>query len=213
MSLLTAAKARSSRLAATPPRPRLTVVPKMSVRAPRVPFVALVVLVLSAGLVGLLVLNTSLQQGAYKVTALKQTSADLALRQQNLELQVSALESPHRISRQAVRLGMVANESPTFLSLSTGRVMGVAVPGSRANRPVLGTAPDPVASVSAPAKSRALVAGERSTGTTPVQTVEAALPSSRTAAPERGAEPSRPDDTTSTSTPRKRPRDTTDSGR
>ena len=211
MSFLASAKARLSRPAGTPPRPRLTVVPKMSARAPRVPFVALVVLVLTAGLVGLLVLNTSLQQGAYRVTDLRQTSADLSLRRQNLELQVSALESPHRISRQALRLGMVANENPAFLSLSTGRVVGVPVPGARANRPVLGTAPDPVASVRAPVKKRAIVAGQLNTGTTDVQTVQPTrrLPgsaSSRSEDPTSG-------DTTSTSASRERPRDTTDSSR
>ena len=219
-SFLATAKARTARTTRPLPRPRLTVVPKMAARAPRVPFVALVVLVLGAGLVGLLLLNTSLQRGAYTVTDLRSTSSDLALRQQNLELRVSALESPHRISRAALRQGMVANTSPAFLSLSTGRTVGRPVPGRPGNRPVLGTAPEPVAAVPVHSgKPRPVAAGEGVGGSTGVQIVAAA--------PRHGADPATagsPDesqpgdgarnsrDTGPASGPRQASRDTTGSG-
>ena len=104
----------------------------MAVRAPpRIPFALMVVTVLAAGLVGLLVLNTSLQRGAYAVTDLQDRSANLTPQQQDLETEVAALEAPQRISERAVRLGMVAGDSPAFLSLKTGKVVGRAAPGSR----------------------------------------------------------------------------------
>ena len=60
------ARARALRPVAALPRPRLTIVPRVAARAPRVPFVLLVVTILISGLVGLLLLNTSLQRGAYR---------------------------------------------------------------------------------------------------------------------------------------------------
>ncbi|MEP6666930.1 MAG: hypothetical protein ABJA81_10820 [Nocardioidaceae bacterium] len=137
-SFLSQARARSLRPTVHLPRPRLTIVPKVAARAPRIPFVFLVVTVLAGGLVGLLLLNTALQRGAYAVTDLQRTSASLNLRQQNLEIEVASLQSPQRISERALRLGMVQNDSPAFLSLSTGKVIGVPVAGVAGNRPHIG---------------------------------------------------------------------------
>ncbi len=142
-SFLSSARARSLRPTGQLPRPRLTIVPKVAARAPRIPFVFLVVSVLAAGLIGLLLLNTALQRGAYTVTDLQQTSANLTLRQQNLEIEVAALQSPQRISERALRLGMVQNDSPAFLSLSTGKVIGVPAAGVAGNRPAIGFTPAP----------------------------------------------------------------------
>ncbi|MFY9914848.1 MAG: hypothetical protein WAK18_09290 [Nocardioidaceae bacterium] len=140
-TFLNQARARSLRPGLTLPRPRLTIVPKVAARAPRIPFAVLVISVLAGGLVGLLLLNTALQRGAYEVTALQDTSDGLTLRQQNLETEVASLQSPQRISERAVRLGMVANDSPAFLSLETGQVIGVPKVGTRAHRPTIGALP------------------------------------------------------------------------
>jgi hypothetical protein len=136
-TFLSSARVRTLRPTSGLPRPRLTIVPKVAARASRIPFALLVVSVLGGGLVGLLLLNTTLQRGAYEVTALQQTSDALSLRQQNLETEVSALQSPQRIGARAVRLGMVAGDSPAFLSLETGKVIGVPQAGSRAHRPTI----------------------------------------------------------------------------
>ncbi len=121
------------------PRPRLTIVPKVAGHAPRIPFVLLVVTVLGAGLVGLLLLNTALQRGAYVVTDLKGQAAQLALQQQNLHVEVADLNQPQMLATRALRLGMVRNDSPAFLSLSSGKVIGAAVPGLATNRVDVGT--------------------------------------------------------------------------
>jgi hypothetical protein len=98
-----------------------------------VPFVLLVMFLLAGGLIGLLLLNTALERGAYQVGALRSASADLATRQQNLEMRVAGLQEPARVSLRAERLGMVQNESTAFLVLGTGKVIGKPVPGPVAN--------------------------------------------------------------------------------
>lgn len=160
-SVLSTARARRLRPAPLP-RPRLTIVPKVAARKPRIPFVLLVVTVLGLGLVGLLLLNTGLQRGAYEVTDLQQTSADLTLRQQNLRVQVADLQQPQQLAERALRLGMVRNDSPAFLSIATGKIVGAAVPGVALNKVDLGGSPvtsDPSAGKVAPE-----VAGEHLSG-------------------------------------------------
>lgn len=134
MSLfVTPAKVRAARPPGTPNSPRLIVVRQRAAPAPRVPFVASVVTLLAVGLVGLLVLNTSLQRSAYAVTDLRTRAAQLSLREQDLQTQVARLEAPERLASVAAAAGMVRNDSPAFLSLSTGKVLGVAEPGRTAN--------------------------------------------------------------------------------
>ncbi len=152
------------------PRPRLTVVPRVVSRAPRLPFVVLVVLLLAAGLVGLLLLNTSMERGAYRVTALRQQSAELGIEQQALQLKVAAMQDPQLVAQQALRLGMVQNISPAFLSLATGQVIGHSWAGAAGNQPDIGAKVGP--SVDRLAKIAPVIAGEgNNAGTTVVQQV------------------------------------------
>ncbi|HZO68642.1 MAG TPA: hypothetical protein VFB74_26915 [Kribbellaceae bacterium] len=112
-----------------PARPRLTVVDDRPFRPPRMPFVLFVVALLGAGLVGLLLLNTSLQQGTFRVTELNQQAKDLRDQQEELERQVQVLEAPQNLADRALRLGMVPNPNPVFLRLSDGKVLGVPAQG------------------------------------------------------------------------------------
>lgn len=121
------------------PRPRLTVVPKLAAPARRLPFVVLVIAVLAAGLVGLLLLNTSMERGAYRVTALRAESVALSAQQQQLQLQVAALGDPQEVAQRALRLGMVQNPSPAFLSLADGAISGRSVAGTGADKFDIGT--------------------------------------------------------------------------
>jgi cell division protein FtsL len=133
--------ARALRPTISLPRPKLTIVPKVRSRAPRVPFVMLVVTVLGAGLVGLLLLNTALQRGAYHVTDLQSRAKQLAIQQQNLEVAVADLSQPQSVAEKAVKLGMVKNPNPAFIDLSTGEVLGLALPGAAGDAFQLGQAP------------------------------------------------------------------------
>jgi hypothetical protein len=93
------------------------------------PFVIFVVSLLAAGLVGLLLLNTELQSGTFRITALSSQADQLRDQQEQLEKQVRTLESPQHLSDRALRMGMVPNPNPVFLRLSDGRVLGVPAEG------------------------------------------------------------------------------------
>ncbi len=105
--------APAAKPAVRPSRPRLTVVDDRPFRPPRMPFVLFVVVLLGAGLIGLLLLNTQLQQGTFQVTDLNQQAKELRDQQEDLER----------------RYGMVPNPNPVFLRLPDGQVLGVPTAG------------------------------------------------------------------------------------
>ncbi|MGH3478193.1 MAG: hypothetical protein ACRDQD_15315 [Nocardioidaceae bacterium] len=124
MSLPTGAgRARASR-----PRPdsrgRLSVVPPRASTARSGPFVMLVAAILVVGLVGLLMLNLSMQKASFRLAALQDRAAALQTKEQSLDLKVDRLSSNDRLSDEAIRMGMVPNPNPVFLDLSDGSVIG-----------------------------------------------------------------------------------------
>ena len=181
-----------------PVRPRLTVVDDRPFRPPRMPFVLFVVALLGAGLVGLLLLNTSLQQGTFRVTELNQQAKDLRDQQEELERQVQSLEAPQNLADQALRLGMVPNPNPVFLRLSDGKVLGVpaegkAGSGATAFGPQL---PKPVKPAVKPPVKPALKPGTAPTqAMTPTPTTKPTQPAragtARTADPTKPTRPAR----------------------
>lgn len=115
-------------------RARLSVVPRTRSRAPKVPFVMFVSVILLGGVIGLLLFNTSMQQASFRATALQQQATDLGARQEALEMEVQALRRQERVARAAQNLGMVIPATPAgVLDLSTGRVLGDPVPASAAD--------------------------------------------------------------------------------
>lgn len=124
-------------------RARLTVVPRTRAQAARMPFVALVTMMLLGGVVGLLLFNTSMQQSSFAATALEGQATTLAARQQSLQMELDRLRDPQRIATAAQRLGMVQACTPAFLELGSAAVTGqpCAADGSV---PFRITAPPPV---------------------------------------------------------------------
>lgn len=114
-------------------RARLTVVPRVRSRAPRVPFVSLVTLVLVGGIVGLLLFNTSMQQASFAATSLEQRADSLAAREQTLRMELDDLRDPQRVATQAQRMGMVIPAAPVFLDLETGAISGARTPAAPAD--------------------------------------------------------------------------------
>jgi cell division protein FtsB len=114
-------------------RARLTVVPRVRTRSPRVPFVTLVSLLLVGGVVGLLMFNTTMQQNAFAATALEQQATDLTSREQTLTMELEKLRDPQVVAEKARALGMVDAGPPVFLN-ADGSVTGVTAPATVENR-------------------------------------------------------------------------------
>ena len=112
-------------------RARLTVVPRARTRTSPLPFVTLVSFVLLAGVVGLLMFNTSMQQAAFAATTLEQQAATLDAREQTLRMELDVLRDPQRVALKAQRMGMVIPASPAFLRLDDGKVLGTPTPAVR----------------------------------------------------------------------------------
>ena len=89
----------------------------------RTRFVFLVVALLGGGLLCLLLVNTILAAGAFKITALQQGNVALAQRAQALQAQITAEEAPAALAERARALGMVSPPLVHFLDLKTGRII------------------------------------------------------------------------------------------
>ncbi|MGI8614231.1 MAG: hypothetical protein ACR2KL_09890 [Nocardioidaceae bacterium] len=96
--------------------------------------------ILVAGLVGLLLLNLSMQNGAFELAGLQTQSDALHTQQQALTLDVESASSTQHLANKAVALGMVPNPDPVFLNLSDGSVTGHPTPAV-AGTPLPGLGP------------------------------------------------------------------------
>ena len=117
-------------------RARLTVVPPRRslgrTQAARTPFAVLVLVMLAAGVVGLLMFNTNMQQASFTATALQDQVSVLSAKEQSLALELDQLRDPQHLAVAAKALGMVAPSQPAFLELGTGRVLGSPAPATPA---------------------------------------------------------------------------------
>ncbi|MCX4645987.1 hypothetical protein ACFVY1_10120 [Streptomyces sp. NPDC058293] len=130
-------------------------------RAARTPFVLLVVLLLGGGLITLLMLNSALNEGSFRLNDLKKQTTDLTDDEQALQRDVDAYAAPDALQRRARELGMVPGGDPAFLN-PDGTVRGV--PGAAAAPSTLwlpappppqvaGTTPSPAPTPSATSKA------------------------------------------------------------
>jgi hypothetical protein len=129
--LMEGARTRVPRFAeAAVERARLTVVPPRRTQAARTPFAVLVIAILAAGVVGLLMFNTSMQQTSFKATSLQDRVNVLTAKEQSLALELDSLRDPQHLAVAAKELGMVAPSQPAFVRLADGRVLGNPTPAT-----------------------------------------------------------------------------------
>lgn len=121
-------RSRHAPVPAPRPAPPLRLVPQRSLQPPRAPFVALIVGLLAAGLLGLLLLNTVIAEDSFRLHALQQSGTSQELRQQRLQRDIDALEAPNALAARARAMGMVPAGNPAFIRLSDGKVLGVPTP-------------------------------------------------------------------------------------
>jgi len=137
-SLINSARAGARRVPrfadAAVERARLTVVPPRRslgrTQAARTPFAVLVLAMLAAGVVGLLMFNTNMQQASFAATALQDRVNVLTAKEQSLDMELDELREPQNLAVAAKALGMVAPSQPAFVRLSDGRVLGNPTPAT-----------------------------------------------------------------------------------
>lgn len=110
--------------------PRLRVAPPPPVAVPRAPFVALVLLIVIGGVLGILLLNTKINENAFILHDLRQQQAELDQRQQRLEEEIAAADSSAQLAAAARRLGLVRvdEEQVPHLWVPSGRLDGSLSP-------------------------------------------------------------------------------------
>lgn len=103
---------------------RLRAVPVPAGRLSRVPFLLVLAATLGLGMVGLLVLNTTVQTNAVEVRALDARLTTLSYTEAELETRLDRAESPADLAGKASDLGLRPNPYPAFIDLETGEVSG-----------------------------------------------------------------------------------------
>jgi hypothetical protein len=122
------ARVRPARRPVTPglrlvaaPAPRSSVVGNRA-------FALLIVGLIVGGMALLLVINTTLAEGAFQIQALQKKQQAQLVAQQALMLYVARNEAPDALAAQAARYGMVPVAAPAFLRLSDGAILGRPTP-------------------------------------------------------------------------------------
>lgn len=115
---------------ATSRAPRLRVAPPMPVAAPRAPFVVLVLVLVIGGVLGILLLNTKINENAFRLAGLHKESAALDQREEQLDRELAELASAGNLEAAANRLGLVKAGTPAHLRMPDGKVFGVPQPAS-----------------------------------------------------------------------------------
>jgi len=168
-------------------------------QAARTPFVLLVVVLLSGGLIGLLVLNSALSEGAFRLDDLQKDTKNLTDEEQQLQRDVDAYSAPDALQRRAMELGMVPGGDPAFLN-PDGTVKGVPSPAAQS-------------AVRIPVRPPEVLSDPTPTAPSPTATPSGATPSGsvpRTASPATTATtPTTPTTTPTTATPTTTPTPTT----
>ncbi|RZU52950.1 hypothetical protein EV385_4834 [Krasilnikovia cinnamomea] len=110
--------------------PRLRVAPPAPIRAPRAPFAVVVVALVVAGVLGILVINTKTNENTFRISRLQDEKARMDAHQQQLENQIAGYESTGNLDAAARRLGLVKADTPAYIRLPDGKIIGVPKPGN-----------------------------------------------------------------------------------
>lgn len=119
-------RAPSSRPRSTPrtAAPELRPVPSRGRSARRAPFILVFVSLLAAGMFGLLLLTTKLQDQAFELRSLQTQATELSYRQASLDVDADKARSPQALAALASALGMRANLHPVYIELPSGKIIG-----------------------------------------------------------------------------------------
>ncbi|MEU5939717.1 hypothetical protein ABZ807_11050 [Micromonospora sp. NPDC047548] len=116
--------------ATTAGTPRLRVAPPPPVRVPQAPFAALIVVLVVGGVLGILAVNTKINENAFKLQQLQQQQAGLDVDEQQLNKQIELAQEPGNLTAEALKLGLVKADEPAYIRLPDGRMIGVPQPAN-----------------------------------------------------------------------------------
>ena len=161
----------------------------------RVPFVATIIVLLAAGIVGVLWLNTMSDAAGLRATASRIRQADLETQIQALQANVNTMQDPARLAAEASRLGLVPVGDSAMLEVGTdgrGTVIGTPtqVPGPPPPAAAPAAAAVPVPATTAAAATTALTTAPQPTAATSpvVQTTAAPVKAPETTAAKAAAQ-------------------------
>ncbi len=127
---------------ASAPRPKLRIVPQPALDRARGAFLLSCVVLLLAGLIALLLINTSLAQGSFRLHDLEQEQRDFVDTEQALRQDLARQAAPEVLARRAKALGMVPSDNPAFVVIPGGKIVGVPKTARRPT-PLPGAAASP----------------------------------------------------------------------
>ncbi|WP_261575671.1 hypothetical protein [Frankia gtarii] len=149
----------------SPARTRLTVVRPAPPGARKGPFVVLLLVLLGAGLLGLLGLNLALMENSFQENTLRNRASALADEEQSLAVRADQLSDPAALANQVSRLGLVPGGVPEYLAPGSPLPPGARVlsrePGSGS---VLVIVPAPVGQQPPPGAGTTAAAGTAAAG-------------------------------------------------
>lgn len=122
-------------------RPQLRAIRTPARQLSPVAFAGVIMVVVAAGLIGLLTLTTHIQNQAFELQEAQARAAELGYRVSDLEAQVSRANSPAMVAGRASELGMVPNTSGAFIDLAAGTVVGEPKPMAGNEMPALRVPP------------------------------------------------------------------------
>jgi Tfp pilus assembly protein PilX len=149
-------------------------------RRSAIPFALLVLAVLAVGLIGLLMLNTAMDDNSIQIQQAQQKQASLTDREQQLSQQLAGLSAPSSLASQAAALRLVPNPQPAFLNPTSGAVLGTASPA-----PTSSPTPTPTPTVSTTPTLKATTSSSASGSASPSTSTSA----SATASPNTSGSP------------------------
>jgi hypothetical protein len=110
----------------TSKKPALTAIGKPNRPLSTIPFVLFLAGMLAVGMVGMLILSTTLQNQAFDVQSKQREANVLASKVSSLQTQVAQARSMDSLAADAQKLGMRPNPYTVPLRLSDGKVLGKA---------------------------------------------------------------------------------------
>jgi hypothetical protein len=109
--------------------PWLRVAPPLPVAVPRAPFIALILVVVVGGVLGILVVNTKINENAFRLSELREQQAALDVQEQQLKQEIARAEAPGNLTAAASKLGLVKG-TPVQIRLPDGRLTGMMTPAT-----------------------------------------------------------------------------------